>query len=117
MICVAFVREEEERFVFQPEVAAFAKFRQPHWTTDVAARIKVTIKRFLQAGFVVEERRRVERLVAEEVVDRTGEVFAAAFRNDVDDRAAVVAVFGAVVVAQHLHFGNGVLVDRHAQLV
>src|SRR6185369_6898687 len=73
---------KEKCFVFQPEFAAFAETRQPHWTTEVTAGIKVTIKRSLQARFVVEEWSGVERLVAQEVVDRTGEVFAAAFRDD-----------------------------------
>src|ERR1700752_4865496 len=111
------VSEEEEGSVFQPELSAFAKSRQRQWSTEIAAGIEVTIQRSRQAGFVVEEGTAVQRLVAQEVVSRAGVVLTTAFGNDVDDRAAVVAILGAVVIAQNLYFGDGVLVDRHAQLV
>src|SRR5687767_7971943 len=106
-----------------PGVAREGSRKQPlvsaerQWTTEVAAGIKMAIKRFAQTLFVVEERCRVERLVTQEVINAACIPLATALRNDIDDRAAVVSVLRAVVVTKHLHLSNGVLVDRHAQLV
>ncbi len=113
----SFVGEKEERFVFQPELAAFAEARQRHWTTHVPPGIEVAIERFLETGFVVEKGSCVERFVAQEIVGASVKVLAATFWNYVDDGPAVVAVFCTVVVAQHFHFRNCILIDREAQLV
>ncbi len=62
----------------------------------------MTIQRSRQTCFVVEERTAIQRFVTQEVISSAGIILTATFGDDVDDRAAVIAVLGAVVVAQAL---------------
>ncbi len=70
-----------------------------------------------QTGFVVEEVVGIERFIPNEVIRAPAVISSAAPRDDINDSAAIVAVFGSVVIAEHLDFGDRILIDGHAYLV
>ena len=77
----------------------------------------MTIESFPQARLVIEKAVGIQGLVAKEIISAAAVVLASTFRDDRDQGAAVVAIFGRIVISQHFHFRDGVLIDRHADFV
>src|SRR5262249_21677033 len=68
-------------------------------------------------GFVDEEIVGVQRFIADKIIGAAAVLGAAAFRNDGDHRAAVIAVLSRVIVSQDLNLADRVLVDGHTYFV
>src|SRR5215813_4480568 len=112
-----FQRDKKESLVTYEGSITLTKSWQRQRSAKIEARNLVTIKRLCQLLLINEERRTIKRLVAHEIIDAAGVVPAATLGHDRNHRAAVVAVFGCVVVAQHLDFAHRILIDRHADLI
>src|SRR5207249_2510869 len=75
------------------------------------------IDRLCEFLLINKERRSVQRLIPDEIVNAPGVLSAATLRDDINHRAAVISVLSTVIVSQHLNLADGVLIDRHADLV
>ena len=90
-----------EAFVVAEDEGAVASDRAAGGGAELIA-----LKR--RSGALVEEVGSVERVVAEEFVNRAVEIIGAGLRGDDDLPAGVLAEFGAVVVALDVEFANGI---------
>ena len=86
-----------------------------HRSAERAALRAEAIERLGDAVAVVEEVVRVQRLVPAIPVRRALVVARARLGDDVDDRAGVAAMLGAIVVELHAHFADRVEVGRAAE--
>ena len=71
----------------------------------------------LEARLVIEKIIGIESFIAKEIIGAAVIIASAALRDDVDQRAAVIAVLGGVVITKNFHFRDGILIDAHAQFV
>src|SRR5205823_6075893 len=101
---------EEEQLV-----AARVELRQNNRAAERGAGGVVAIKRLRDTVLVVEEIVRVEPLVPLVPVRAALELLRSRLGNDVDHRAAVASVFGAIIIELDLHLADCVEVDRAAE--
>ena len=111
------IRNEEVCFLPLQGCSALAKVWDWHRAAKVKAPDIVSVERPRQGSFVIEKAIGVERFIAQEVIRAPAIVFPTALGNDVDDRAAIIAILRRIVVAKNLHLSNGVLIDAHAQFI
>ena len=112
-----FKGEKEERLIPHQAGSAFAKAWQRQWPSDIEAGDLVAVDWPNQTGFVIEKVVGVERLITNEIIDATTIILAATPRDNIDYGAAIIAILRRIVVAQDLHLGDRILVNRHADLV
>src|SRR5688572_11997464 len=77
----------------------------------------VPVEWFFQTGLVRKKRSSVQSFVPDEVVSRSPIILTAAFRYDIDDRASVITKLRSIIITKDLDLGDGILVDRHAELI